>query len=242
MVLSSRFDRIAAWAASGCVDDGIEQVLRSGFRAYFKAGGAVSLERCLGLPGRDAAKAYRLAERDYHLRRAAQLMAGPDGLPSSTDFGGKVLRFMSSVWPRWKHLAVPPAGCSEAHAALFAAMRLGTGNLPRSARQIGRRVTDPLLMGGSPGAIWAAERLAVFERDAAREWLDNEAFRLEFETFERFRAWWRADAEGLVRYGCAADMFSGGDVQRGDPDSGNTLTGDSHESAEPRCPARHRSP
>ena len=220
------FDRIAAWAARGGSDGEVERRLRNGFQTFFKSGGEIPLERCLGLPARDAALAYRLAERDFHLRRAALLLAGPDGTPSSTALADACNRFMNVVWPCWKTLAQPPTGCSLVHTALFVAAHLGNGRLPESSRQAAR-IINPMLMCGNPAVLWAGERFSVFERDVRRVWLESEALRIEFEgSFARFRAWRRADAEGLVRFGCAADIFSDSDAEQGDLACENTLTGE----------------
>lgn len=243
MVLSSRFDRVSAWA-SGNEDSEVVERIRSALRVHFASGGSISIERALGLPGREAARAWRLAERDFHLRQAARLLAGPDdGTLSSAALAMACQRFVTTLWPRWQAMATPPAGCSELHATLFAAARAAGGRLPRSLKQVGR-IVDPLLMGLGPAALRDDARRLALDWDARREWIESEALRIEFEgSFTRYRAWRRADQSGLVRlHRCASDMFSDGDVQRGDLACENTLTGETTHEPESQCHTRKRCP
>src|SRR5437762_6092191 len=82
--------------------------LSKGFSAFLANGGALPLERCLRLPGRDGA--LRRECRDYWLRSAWK-MTGGDLSPwcRSEMLAVEVRTFAARQWVRWRTLqSVPP--------------------------------------------------------------------------------------------------------------------------------------
>lgn len=191
------FERIAAWV-DGLIDDAeCVELIREGFRTFYKCGGAVSLERCMYLPASKAR--FNTAEQNYHLRHAAMLLASDAGVVSSTALAAAVNSFLVALWPKWKARREPPDDASQVHAHLFAAARATDGRLPTSVKHCGR-IINPLLMGGLPDTLRDRERGRALDWDARRHWLESEAVRLEFGTFECYRAWRRAVDAGRVKF------------------------------------------
>jgi hypothetical protein len=127
------FDR-AQRVASGRAEAGDIAWLSKGFSAFLAAGGALSLERCLGLPRNTAA--VRRAHRDYWLRQAWQSF-GKELSPwrRSERLATAVRDFQSRRWIRWRTLRVVPALATELEAALFEAFR-STETVPHTAMQL----------------------------------------------------------------------------------------------------------
>ena len=108
--------------------------LSKGFSAFLAAGGALSLERCLGLPRNTTA--VRRAYRDYWLRRAWESF-GHELSPwrRSEKLANAVRDFHSRRWVRWRTLRAAPALATELEAALFYAFR-SVESVPRTAMQL----------------------------------------------------------------------------------------------------------
>ena len=132
-LLLGSFDR-AQRVASGRAEAGDVAWLSKGFSAFLAAGGAVSLERCLGLPHNTTA--VRRAQRDYWLRQAWKSF-GEELSPwrRSAKLATAVRDFQSRRWIRWRTLRAVPALATELEAALFQAFR-STETVPYSAMQL----------------------------------------------------------------------------------------------------------
>jgi hypothetical protein len=132
-LLLGSFDR-AQRVASGRAEAGDVAWLSKGFSAFLAAGGAVSLERCLGLPHNTTA--VRRAQRDYWLRQAWKSF-GEELSPwrRSAKLATAVRDFQSRRWIRWRTLRAVPALATELEAALFQAFR-STETVPHSAMQL----------------------------------------------------------------------------------------------------------
>ena len=127
------FDR-AQRVASGRAEAGDIAWLGKGFSAFLAAGGALSLERCLGLPRNTTA--VRRAHRDYWLRQAWQSFGeGLSPWRRSEKLATAVRDFQSRRWIRWRTLRAVPALATELEAALFQAFR-STESVPHTAMQL----------------------------------------------------------------------------------------------------------
>jgi len=132
-VLDEGFDRAQRLANGRAGADDIAW-LSKGFSAFLGAGGALPLERCLGLPRNDSA--LRRACRDYWLRRAWKaLREETSPWRRSEKLAVAIKDFQSRRWPRWRLLSAPPAGASELELALLEAFR-STDRVPRTAMQL----------------------------------------------------------------------------------------------------------
>ena len=108
--------------------------LSKGFSAFLANGGAVPLERCLHLPGKD--RALRRACRDYWLRSAWKMTGG--GLSPwcrSEMLAVEVRNFAARQWVRWRTLQSVPREASELEIALFHAFR-ACERIPVTAMQL----------------------------------------------------------------------------------------------------------
>ena len=127
------FDR-AQRLASGRVEAADVAWLSKGFSAFLAAGGALPLERCLGLPRNDCA--LRRACRDYWLRRAWQAL--DDDLSPwrrSEKLAAVVRKFRMGRWVQWRTLEDAPILASEVELAVFEAFR-SSERVPQSAMQL----------------------------------------------------------------------------------------------------------
>ena len=104
--------------------------LSKGFSAFLAAGGALPLERCLGLPRNDCA--LRRACRDYWLRRAWQAL--DDDLSPwrrSEKLAAVVRKFRMGRWVQWRTLEDAPILANEVELAVFEAFR-SSERVPRA--------------------------------------------------------------------------------------------------------------
>ena len=127
------FDR-AQRLASGRIEAADVAWLSKGFSAFLAAGGALPLERCLGLPRNDCA--LRRACRDYWLRRAWQAL--DDDLSPwrrSEKLAAVVRKFRMGRWVQWRTLEDAPILASEVELAVFEAFR-SSERVPQSAMQL----------------------------------------------------------------------------------------------------------
>ena len=132
-LLDAGFDR-AQRLASGRVEAEDVAWLSKGFSAFLTAGGALPLERCLGLPRNDCA--LRRACRDYWLRRAWQTL--DDDLSPwrrSKELAAVVRKFRMGRWAHWRTLEDAPILASETEFAVFEAFR-SSERVPESAMQL----------------------------------------------------------------------------------------------------------
>ena len=108
--------------------------LGKGFSAFLAAGGALPMERCLGLPRNDCA--LRRACRDYWLRRAWKAL--DDDLSPwrrSETLATSVRNFRSRQWVRWRALVSAPKTASDVEFALFQAFH-SSERVPETAMQL----------------------------------------------------------------------------------------------------------
>jgi hypothetical protein len=133
LVSDEGFER-AQRLASGCVEAADIGWLSKGFSAFLAAGGALPLERCLGLPRNDSA--LRRMCRDCWLRRAWTTM-GDELSPwrRSEKLAVAVRNFRSRQWIRWRTLLEAPKLVSEVDFALFQAFR-SSERVPETAMQL----------------------------------------------------------------------------------------------------------
>lgn len=91
--------------------------LVQGLRTWERAGGEVTIERCLHLP--TAAK-RRKQTRDYWALCALRLMSGSSAAARRTALVNALDRFIGgSQWPLWKAAGRTPSDASELHRCLF---------------------------------------------------------------------------------------------------------------------------
>jgi hypothetical protein len=132
-LLDEGFDR-AQRLANGRAEAEDLAWLSKGFSAFLGAGGALPLERCLGLPRNDSA--LRRACRDYWLRKAWKaLRTEMSPWRRSEKLAIAVRDFQSRQWVRWRALDDVPPFASELEAALFQAFR-SAERVPRTAMQL----------------------------------------------------------------------------------------------------------
>jgi hypothetical protein len=132
-LMDEGFER-AQRVASGRADTADIAWLSKGFSAFLAGGGALPLERCLGLPRNDCA--LRRACRDYWLRRAWQAL--DDDLSPwqrSEKLAAAVRKFRMGSWLRWRTLENAPTLASEMELALFDAFR-SWERVPQTAMQL----------------------------------------------------------------------------------------------------------
>ncbi len=132
-VMDEGFER-AQRVASGRPSAADLAWLSKGFSAFLAAGGALPIERCLGLPRNDSA--LRRACRDYWLRRAWKAV-GDDLSPwrRSERLATMVRNFRSRQWARWRTLEAAPKVASEVEFALFQAFN-SAERVPETAMQL----------------------------------------------------------------------------------------------------------
>jgi len=94
-----------------------------------RAGGEVSLEKCLCLP--TAAKRRR-SERDVWLRAVAGFVGAGQPTLVAREVAGRLAVFMTrGPWREWRELRDPPAHATDLQRALFGAARASGGNPPQ---------------------------------------------------------------------------------------------------------------
>lgn len=195
------FDRLAAFAAGDRSEDAaILEGIRAALGFYYREAGTVPIEQCLGLPSRRARNGFAVAERDFWLRAAACQIDAAGGI--GRQLAEAVERFLSRTWPRWKNYVELPEDASRLNTCLFKAARACGGELPTSDDQLGRIIT-PVLKRATPWHLREAARanvLELLEWDIRRMWAKSELLRLEFGSFEAFRAYHTAVASGKVRF------------------------------------------
>lgn len=104
------------------------RMVAAGVAVWLRARGAIRLERALGLPA--SAGGLRRARRDRHLQIAAAMV-----VDCPATLHAAVRRFGGFQWPRWRHLADPPAHATVIEQALFRAFASGAP-MPTTRRQI----------------------------------------------------------------------------------------------------------
>lgn len=108
--------------------------LKKGFSAFLAAGGALPLERCLGLPRNDCA--LRRTCRDYWLRRAWNALSEELSPWRRSERLAMLIRnFRTRYWGRWRLLDEPPKIASDVERSLFHAFR-SSERVPQTAMQL----------------------------------------------------------------------------------------------------------
>ncbi len=101
--------------AAGIATDADRAWLQAGMATWLRAGGELSLERCLKLNGR---RRGVLAQRDELLLELRDAVGGPEAMLRSIAY------FTVTSWPRWRGLAVAPAGASYLQRIAFDLLNL----------------------------------------------------------------------------------------------------------------------
>ena len=83
--------------------------LAAGFQRHARAGGALSLERALGLPT-DAQRQRAL--RDLWIARAARHVAGDTPAARAEALAAELDAFLRGTWKEWRHRRDPPPSAS----------------------------------------------------------------------------------------------------------------------------------
>jgi hypothetical protein len=122
-----RAEDLADRLARGEPDDEALRWVCAGFAARSRAGGAVSLERCLRL--RSTPFQRRVRQRNAWLSEAARLLAAEPGEGSIARRVHQALdRFQTrGLWASWKGQPSPPEGAAALHTALFWTLKLNAG-------------------------------------------------------------------------------------------------------------------
>ena len=108
----------AAKLAAGGADPSTLEWLREGFAAWARSDGAVSLERCLHLPG--TATRARLMRRNLWLQVASKAIDAPEGWANASQLSAELERFLlRGPWRTWSTLENPPIDASDLRTALF---------------------------------------------------------------------------------------------------------------------------
>lgn len=112
--------------ALGVIDDEAAHWVRRGFAAWVRSGGAVPLERCLGLP--KTRFQSKLRTRDHWLGYAAMLLDKGSTWATAVALADELETFVSrGPWRVWQALEGPPADASELRTALFFATKANDG-------------------------------------------------------------------------------------------------------------------
>lgn len=126
------------------------RILLNANRQFFRNQGALSLQRCAGLP-ESMAKLLK-QRRDYWLIVAFGCLDGGSKWFRCTLLAAEIERMLSVFWPRWKDLSDPPEEASQLRQALFRYVQIGTEmnpenpSIPSSAQQISNIVTAKFLV------------------------------------------------------------------------------------------------
>ncbi len=135
-------DRLAA--GIGTADD--QAWLREGLRRWQRAGGALALDRCLGLTGR---RRGVLARRDDLLAELRGVVGGPEAMLRA------IARFQACEWPRWDGLTATPAGADYRQRILFDLLSLRC-SIPTTARGLRMRNERACKPSPRPAAVTAS--------------------------------------------------------------------------------------
>lgn len=108
--------------ADGGLTESDRTLLQKGVDAWLNAGGAIPLERCLGLPSTHAR--VRRFRRDHWLCRAASLIEADGVSTGAQKLEAEWNKFLSrGPWSIWRDDAEPPPEASQLSRALFWATR-----------------------------------------------------------------------------------------------------------------------
>lgn len=126
----------AAKLAAGGADPSTLEWLHRGFDAWAKAGGEISLERCLHLPATPTRG--RLMRRNLWIQVASNLIDVPEGWANASQLSAELERFLfRGPWPTWRDSKNPPLEASDLRTALFHVAKTNNGE-SLSPKQIHR--------------------------------------------------------------------------------------------------------
>jgi hypothetical protein len=123
--------------------DALDIALR-GWSIWMRSGGTIDLGRCMGIPTTASGRRWAKMLRDFHLAKAFNLIAGPSIPKRCATLAAAVRRFMTDIWPHWRHLEIPPFGAGEMNRHLFQAARALPERMSLSTKQI-QRVVQTIL-------------------------------------------------------------------------------------------------
>ena len=127
---------LLARVAAGSFDALALNWVRRGMAVYMRAGGAVQLELCLGLP--NTTKRRQLIQRNAWLAEAAKHMPNASYWMVAVELAAKLDSFLSrGPWNAWRHLPGPPSDASKLRTALYQVAKANNGK-SLSAKQIYR--------------------------------------------------------------------------------------------------------
>jgi hypothetical protein len=117
--------------ASGGADKEAAAWAASALAAWLRAGGAVSLPRCLGLAG--TPRKVQLLLRDQWICEAARHVPGDTPWQKACALAAEIRHF-ERLWECWRNGKLPPQHARPVEQALFFARQ--HGELPKSSRQL----------------------------------------------------------------------------------------------------------
>jgi hypothetical protein len=100
--------------------------------AWLRAGGAVSLPRCLGLAG--TPRKVQLLLRDQWIREAARYVPGDTLWQKACALATEIKHFESRLWHSWRSERLPPPRATPTQACLLFARTHAP--LPGTARRL----------------------------------------------------------------------------------------------------------
>lgn len=128
---------IVRFTDGGLTDSDME-LLQRGYDTWLNAGGAIPLERCLGLPSTH--NGLRKLRRDHWLCKAASLIDADGSTTGSQQLETEWNTFLSrGPWIIWRDDAEPPPDATPLSVALFWATRYNRSE-SLTARHIARIV------------------------------------------------------------------------------------------------------
>lgn len=121
--------------------------LADGFNRYDLNRGAITLERCLGLPSQ---KKRKQILRNYWICETSRLLGGDTPAERCSRLAAELDVFTRSAWQQWRHQPDPPPGTSELRNALFRLAAL-FGDRGRLSEKQMQGILKKLLVGEVSG-------------------------------------------------------------------------------------------
>lgn len=103
------------------IDEEVLSYIQSGFKAYLYED--KDLDTAFNLKQTRIQAKAKENGRDYNLRLAGKHISGKGVTARARALHDAIVQFESRIWPKWKELELPPAGCSELNFFLFRAKK-----------------------------------------------------------------------------------------------------------------------